>query len=43
MMLPSTTVERAGAMLEFGVLGPVQLLVDGRPAALGGSGEVVPE
>ena len=38
MMLPSTTVERAGATLEFGVLGPVQLLVDGRPAALGGSG-----
>jgi DNA-binding SARP family transcriptional activator/tetratricopeptide (TPR) repeat protein len=38
MMLPSTTVERAGATLEFGVLGPVQLLVDGRPVALGGSG-----
>ncbi|WP_084579724.1 winged helix-turn-helix domain-containing protein [Kutzneria sp. 744] len=38
MMLPSTTVERAGATLEFGVLGPVQLLVDGRPVPLGGSG-----
>ncbi|GAA0653035.1 BTAD domain-containing putative transcriptional regulator [Kutzneria viridogrisea] len=37
-MTQSRSIERTGPLLEFGVLGPVQILLDGRPAPLGGSG-----